>query len=394
MAFAAVDGLSQANQFYFHVLVVSRAMLCLAGISLLVLVTTEKTKPLAEGTTSLFFLAVALSESFLSYLQADVFGLSYLIVSIALVMSSAISFLSLGTSLFAMLPSQLTILGAPLLSLPVATWNDRLQLTQNLILPVVTIGASFVIWLLNSVYVHRKSVSAKLKTMQRRQDILQAQMFLLRKQPRVLQLPPVVESRRERVVDQHAGVKQETISDQISLEDVIDLLRESISQVQSKFSDKKSMRVALDLPGAMSLPVAIAAEKNDLRNVLTSAISKSIGSLNGDQGVVRVALRVGYKAASVTIEDNGWGLREKFSPNSSVSHELSLREIQAMVSFWGGRLEVLSRLGVGSRMSMELIRVDAFATDTHDADRNDDSIERSKRNELQANSTSHTSTGT
>lgn len=380
--FAAVDGLSASSEFYFNVLMVSRIGLALAGSVLLLLVAIERRKPLAEGSASLLFLAVALSESFLAYLQADVFGLSYLIVAVSLVLSSAISFVSLGTSLLAMLPSQLTILAAPLLSLPISTWTNQILATQSLILPVTTLVMSFIIWLLNALHLHRRTVTAKLRSMQKRQDILQAQMFLLRKQPRTLQLPPLHETVRERVGDQHAGAKQESISDQVLLDDVIDLLRESISHVQSKFSDRKTMRVTLDLPAPMSLPVAVAAEKTDLRNLFVSAISKSISSLNGEDGVVRIALRVGYKAASVTIEDNGWGLREKFSPNSSIGDELSLREIQAMVSFWGGRLEVLSRLGVGSRMSMELVRVDAFATEAH-----------GDSSEQQADAASHITTG-
>ena len=389
MAFAGFKGLTQASEFYFYVLMVSRIVLSLTGVALLLLVTTEKTKPFAEGTASLLFLAVALTESFLAYLQADVFGFSYLIVCVALVLSSAISFLSLSTSLLAMLPSQITILAAPLLSLPISIWSDRIRATQSLLLPGVTLFASSLIWFFNSVYLHRKTVAAKLKTMHKRQDILQAQMFLLRKQPRILKLPPLHEMVRERVGDQHSGTKQESVSDQVLLVDVIDILREAIGQAQTKYAEKKTMTVTLDLPAPMSLPVAVAAEKNDLRNLFTSALSKSIGSLNGEQGVVRVALRVGYKAASVTIEDNGWGLREKFSPNAAVTYELSLREIQAMVSFWGGRLEVLSRLGVGSRMSIELIRVDAYATDAH----KDETQERNILNELEANPTSHVTTG-
>ncbi len=393
MAFAGIKGLSSASEYYFYALMVSRIVLSLAGVALLLLVTTEKSKPLVEGTASLLFLAIALSESFLAYLQTDVFGLSYLIVCAALVLSSAISFLSLRLSLLAMLPSQVTILAAPLLSLPLATWSDRVRATQSLLLPALTLIVSFVIWFLNAIYVHRKAVTAKLKTMQRRQDILQAQMFLLRKQPRILRMPSLHETVRERVNDHHAGEKQESISDQVLLNDVIDVLREAINQAESKYSGKKNMRVTLDLPAPMSLPVAVAAEKNDLRNLFASAISKSIGSLNGEQGVVRVALRVGYKAASVTIEDNGWGLREKFSPNSAAGHELSLREIQAMVSFWGGRFEVLSRLGVGSRMSMELVRVDAFAAGHESATHESTTQERTIENELEANPTSHITTG-
>lgn len=201
-------------------------------------------------------------------------------------------------------------------------------------------------------------------------------------------MPDLHETVRVKIGDQHAGAQQESVSDQVLLIDMIDLLREAISQAQAKYSEKKSMRVTLDLPAPMSLPVAVAAEKNDLRNLFSSAISKSIASLNGEQGVVRVTLRVGYKAASVTIEDNGWGLREKFSPNSASAHELSLREMQAMVSFWGGRLEVLSRLGVGSRMSFELIRVDAFAAGYESATQ-----ERAAGNDFEADPTTHITAG-
>lgn len=286
-----------------------------------------------------------------------------------------------------MLPTQLTILIAPMLSLPLHAWSDRVIATQNLILPVTALAASFLIWFLNSIYLHRKAVGAKLRTMQRRQEILQGQMLLLRKQPRTLKLPPLHETVRNRVLDEHAGNKQNAISDQVKLADVTDILREAISQAQSKFVDRKNMKVILDLPAPMSLPVAVAAELKDLRDVLTAAVTKSVSSLNGEDGVVRVALRVGYKAVSVTIEDNGWGLREKFSNSAApekLSGELPLREIQAMVSFWGGRLEVMSRLGVGSRMSMELVRVDAFATDSHE--------ERKPVDELQANATSRITT--
>lgn len=317
----------------------------------------------AGQTFSLLLVLSAMVASFLAYLQADVFGPAYLVVSLALVLSSAINFLSLQVSLLALLVSELTILAAPLLRLPPATWSDRVLATRALLLPAITILVSFVIWFLNSISLHRKATNSKLKNMQRRQEILQAQMLLIKKQPRTLKLPPLSEFVRPNTVDQHGGAKQKTVSDQVLLSELIDFIRESISVAQSKVSEEKASRLTLNLPAPMSLPIAVAAEKNDLKNMVTSALAKSLNSLNGEDGVVRVTLKVGYKAVSITIEDNGWGLREKFSPNAVGDHELSLREIQAMVSFWGGRLEVLSRLGVGSRIHFELVRVDAFSSD-------------------------------
>lgn len=366
LSLAAVQSLSDVSATYFYPLVISRLLLALAGGVLFLYVYGEKEKSLPEGSVSLVFLIVALSESFQAYLQANVTGLSYAILSVSLVISSSISFLSLRTSLVSMLPSQLTILAAPLLSLPLGVWSDRVLTTQALLMPVVALLMSTAIWLCNSVYVHRKTVTSKVKSMHRRQELLQAQMLLLRKQPLEARKSIVIEEVvREKVVDDHASVQQQNISDQVLFSELIEILREAVSEAQVRLIGSRPLRMGLDLPAPMTLPIAVAAERGDLKAVFASALNKSIGSLNGDQGIVRVSARVGYKSVSVAIEDNGWGLREKFSSSISMPDrlELSLREIQGVVSFWGGRLEVLSRLGVGSRMNIELTRVDAYSTD-------------------------------
>jgi hypothetical protein len=67
------------------------------------------------------------------------------------------------------------------------------------------------------------------------------------------------------------------------------------------------------------------------------------------EGVVRLSVRYGLRVIEIAVEDNGRGLASR-----NVSAENSLTTLREEVQAWGGKLDRIARLGVGSRTSLEL----------------------------------------
>lgn len=67
------------------------------------------------------------------------------------------------------------------------------------------------------------------------------------------------------------------------------------------------------------------------------------------EGVIRLSIRCGLRVIEVAVEDNGRGLT---TPHLHI--EDGLNELKDLAPKWGGKLDRLTRLGVGSRTALEL----------------------------------------
>ncbi|MCM2280653.1 MAG: ATP-binding protein [Bdellovibrionaceae bacterium] len=119
------------------------------------------------------------------------------------------------------------------------------------------------------------------------------------------------------------------------------------------------------------LPVAVEINAEDFTTVIESALDHAIESLGSGQGVVRIGIHPSLRQLQVTIEDNGRGISEELlmrvqarglSCGMSAANGLTFKQMRALIMFWGGRVERQARLGVGSRVTIEIPRVDAFAS--------------------------------
>ncbi len=321
------------------------------------------------------FLGVALLEAVLAFLQGTVTGLSYMVLCMSLVLAAANNTLDLPNSLMAFLPSQIFILAAPLLALPMASWHQRVNLTAQLLLPILTLLGSTVLWVFAALRSERRTVQRQLKRVLQAQDLLKAQVGAL--------LSEKIKNKGSEEARQNTALSTtlaQTVSNPYALEELVKLVATGLENLRETSATLRFKREpAIEFQDAevrqTTLPVLVAMDKADFAMVYASLLKRSLLSLNGESGLIRVSVRVGLQNVVVTIEDNGWGFREKFLQIKSAEKAsaqasevgISLLEAQALLKFWGGRLEVLSRLGVGSRVILELARVDAFASLRNDA---------------------------
>jgi hypothetical protein len=137
------------------------------------------------------------------------------------------------------------------------------------------------------------------------------------------------------------------------------LLDEARSAVEGR-----PVKLSLTVPSGAGLPVAMRGSAPVVTAWMKTAILNSIESLGGfPDGMVRVSIRPSLTSLVISIEDNGRGFGESLLTKMGQTDErLSLAEIRAGVERLSGRFDIQARLGVGSRLSIELPRIDAFAT--------------------------------
>lgn len=124
------------------------------------------------------------------------------------------------------------------------------------------------------------------------------------------------------------------------------------------------VRLTLTAPSGAGLPIAVRGQLSLIYVWLKSSVSQSLDSLGGfPNGVVRVNLRAGLGSIVISVEDNGRGIGESTQMKQGrVEGRLTYSEIRAAVESIGGRFDLQARLGVGARVTIELPRIDAYAT--------------------------------
>ena len=149
---------------------------------------------------------------------------------------------------------------------------------------------------------------------------------------------------------------------------LLPLLDEAMQMTRSA-ADERAVSL---VPGYDALvPVAVRADPTRLRQVLLNLLSNAV-KYNRPGGVVNVALRIEAEWVHLLIEDTGLGMtREQlshlFEPFNRLGRErgaiegsgIGLVLTRQLVRLMQGNIEVDSKLGVGTRVSVSLPRVEA-----------------------------------
>lgn len=112
------------------------------------------------------------------------------------------------------------------------------------------------------------------------------------------------------------------------------------------------------------VPLAVRSQPEILRLVVRDLLGVAVDSLLRGAGVVTISLRPGLHSVKIEIEDNGRGLNESMLVSledkglATRTPRLSVREIRSLIAVMNWNLTIHGRLGVGSRTTLELPRVD------------------------------------
>jgi signal transduction histidine kinase len=135
----------------------------------------------------------------------------------------------------------------------------------------------------------------------------------------------------------------------------------------SKTSAQRRVKLHLTSPSDVTIPLAVRGNRDSFMSLVQSLLERAMDSLTGPDGVVRVVLKPGMRSVSVLIEDNGRGLNEalilKLEAKGLVSRSdtrLSWKDLRSLAEASDWSLDLQARLGVGSRVTLEFPRVDAF----------------------------------
>jgi hypothetical protein len=146
--------------------------------------------------------------------------------------------------------------------------------------------------------------------------------------------------------------------------EVESILNAAIDSVRQTITNRgvTSLRMTLTTPAESSLPMAVRGNAEDLKLLLEAVFEQAAMSVGtGPDGIVRASLRPGLGALSLLIEDNGRGFSDAVLERTSPGLLDRWERIRKASQECGWAFSRQARLGVGSRVSIELQRVDAFA---------------------------------
>ena len=168
--------------------------------------------------------------------------------------------------------------------------------------------------------------------------------------------------------DHSEAAKAPEASAVLSHEEVQTTIHAAIDQVRRRCLELgiSGVRLTLTAPTDISLPMAVRGSVHELREILALVFEQaavSIGTTRAPtlDGMVRASLRPSPGSLSIVIEDNGRGFNDVMLARVSPSNSQKWTEVRARTEIVGWTYNRQSRLGVGSRVAIELPRVDAFA---------------------------------
>ena len=157
-------------------------------------------------------------------------------------------------------------------------------------------------------------------------------------------------------------------SEWLTHERLQELLMAEMDRLSAEIVKRPKIKLSFISPREVPVPLAVKGQVDTLRAVLHGLLAQALDSMIADEGVIRVGLRPGLRSVSITIEDNGRGLNEAFLLKlqekgvlARSSDRWDIKRIRRAAEVSGWRFEMLARLGVGARVTLEMPRVDAFA---------------------------------
>lgn len=157
-------------------------------------------------------------------------------------------------------------------------------------------------------------------------------------------------------------------SSTIGHQELTQILRSEMDRLSATLTDRPKIHLGFASPREFKVPVSIKGQPAALILIVRNLLLQAQRAIADTEGVIRLSMRPGLRSISISIEDNGRGLNEllvhKLESTGVVKHspgELSLYEIRRNVEACGWRMEMLARLGVGARVTIEIPRSDAFA---------------------------------
>ncbi len=105
----------------------------------------------------------------------------------------------------------------------------------------------------------------------------------------------------------------------------------------------------------------------EFRSVLSNLVNNAVESYGDNGGTVTVALSASDRNYSLSVIDNGCGMsteqKEKlglvqFSTKEGEDRGMGLHHAAQAAQSWGGRIKFHSELGVGTRVTVEVPRLE------------------------------------
>lgn len=150
----------------------------------------------------------------------------------------------------------------------------------------------------------------------------------------------------------------------LNFADLARVLSETVDSVRVAAAARghAGFRMPLSQPSDSNLALAVQGESVELRRIIQSVLDQAITSVApGSIGNVRVALKPGYDSIAITVEDNGRGFAEAFLHRTSPEEFDFWQTLRARVHQNGWRFLRQARLGVGSRVVVELPTLEAYS---------------------------------
>lgn len=171
----------------------------------------------------------------------------------------------------------------------------------------------------------------------------------------------------EYVLAPHA-LESDDEMNRIDYKSLEDLIGGEVERFSGELIDPSKIKISFVYPREVPIPIEVLGSIQTLRSVLRGLLNLAHDSLVGGEGVIRVGIRLGINSVSLSVEDNGRGLNEAFILRlqekgvlSQATGRWDLKSLRQAAETSGWRFEMLARLGVGARVTLELPRVDAFA---------------------------------
>jgi signal transduction histidine kinase len=144
----------------------------------------------------------------------------------------------------------------------------------------------------------------------------------------------------------------------LTYSEIHQVVKTVIEELRDKHASWKTLRLVLTSAVDLSFPLAVRSDRESVETIARSLLENSLEALGGGEGVVRVTLKPSMTFVNFIVEDNGRGLGES---SKGATKALTLLEVRERSSSMGWQIDIQARLGVGTRVSLELPRVDGDA---------------------------------